>query len=139
MIHVIHITCSSSGSSGSKDKFQSLGTGRMASRDSALRMLSLSQTSWQGVCSGTTCLLCISCHCNEPQEHQQHILTKNKDLGYYSAEFRDKITNTLYAALLLFPDVLFPFLLMSRDSTVSKLCFVWIRNTKFTNIIIKYK
>ena len=36
---------------------------------------------------------------------EQHIKTKHEDLGYRSAEFYDKISDSLYAAVLLFSDV----------------------------------
>ena len=36
---------------------------------------------------------------------EQHINTKQEDLGYCSAEFYDKISDSLYAAVLLFSDV----------------------------------
>ena len=36
---------------------------------------------------------------------EQHINTKQEDLGYWSAEFYDKINNSLYVAVLLFSDV----------------------------------
>ena len=36
---------------------------------------------------------------------EQRINTKQEDLGYWSAEFYDKINNSLYVAVLLFSDV----------------------------------
>ncbi|XP_014683413.3 vomeronasal type-1 receptor 4-like [Equus asinus] len=46
------------------------------------------------------------------------------------------LVNATHLISVCFPTVS-PFLLMSSDSTLSRLCFAWIRNTKFPNLITK--